>query len=131
MKEGIKMSTHAAIIMKENDVVNGITCNFDGDLNHVGKILKEHYTDKKKVEALILLGNISSLDESIECPEGHTWENPMDGYTVAYTRDRGEPYKKLFNNEFATLRMMEVCSYNYLYEDGKWYLVVNRNKLEL
>jgi hypothetical protein len=71
------MATRSRIaIENENGSVKSIYCHFDGYLSGVGKTLFNHY-DKEKLEKLIELGDISSLEDS---PES----------TVAYCRDRGE-----------------------------------------
>lgn len=53
-------------------------------------ILKEHYNTQEKVDQLLALGDLSALGESPECPEGHTYDTPVDGYCVAFGRDRDE-----------------------------------------
>ena len=71
------MSTRSRIaIENQNGSVTSIYCHFDGYISGVGKTLFNHY-DREKLEKLIELGDISSLDESTED-------------TVAYTRDRDE-----------------------------------------
>jgi hypothetical protein len=123
------MATSASISIVRDNIANGIYCYSNGYVSNTGELLKQFYTDEKKVEELISLGNISVLSESIECPEGHTWENPVEGYTIAYHRDRGQKFKKLFDNyEIDTLRDIQQCSYNYLFEDGEWYLIKNGEK---
>ena len=72
------MSTRSRIaIENQNGSVTSIYCHFDGYISGVGKLLKEYYTTQAKVEELIELGDISSLDESTED-------------TIAYHRDRNE-----------------------------------------
>ena len=57
------MSTRSRIaIENQNGSVTSIYCHFDGYISGVGKLLKEYYTTQAKVEALIELGDISSLD---------------------------------------------------------------------
>jgi len=71
------MATRSRIaIEREDGSVKSIYCHFDGYLSGVGKTLFNHY-DKEKLEKLIELGDISSL------------ENSTEG-TIAYHRDRGE-----------------------------------------
>jgi hypothetical protein len=71
------MATRSRIAIENEDgSVKSIYCHFDGYLSGVGKTLFNHY-DKEKLEKLIELGDISSLEAS---PES----------TVAYCRDRGE-----------------------------------------
>lgn len=67
-----------------------IYCHWDGYPSHNGKLLLENYNTPEKVDALINMGSISILDKSMEAPEGHTFDTPVDGYTIFYHRDRGE-----------------------------------------
>ena len=72
------MSTRSRIaIENQNGSVTSIYCHFDGYISGVGKLLKEYYTTQAKVEALIELGNISSLDMT-------------PSSTITYHRDRNE-----------------------------------------
>jgi len=43
-------------------------------------MLKEHYKDREKVEKLIALGDISSLGEEVDIPNGveHSFEKPHE-----------------------------------------------------
>jgi hypothetical protein len=87
------MSTNSKIgIQLECGKIKSISCHWDGYHAGVGKMLHEHYQDKAKVEKLIALGSISSLEEEVDLPEGikHDFNNPKDDITIAYHRDRGE-----------------------------------------
>src|SRR5208283_537553 len=89
------MSTHSRIAIslqddKGSEYFKYIYCHWDGYLSGVGETLLHHYNSKEKALALIELGNLSALYESIECPEGHTFDNRIKGYTIAYGRDRQE-----------------------------------------
>jgi hypothetical protein len=76
------MSTRSRIaIENQNGSVTSIYCHFDGYISGVGKLLKEYYTTQDKVEALIELGDISSLEMT-------------PASTVAYARDRCEDLHK-------------------------------------
>ena len=70
-------------------MVKSIYCHFDGYPEGVGQFLINHY-DREKTEDLIKLGDISFIRPSIKKPKGHSFETPVEGYTVAYHRDRGE-----------------------------------------
>ena len=72
------MSTRSRIaIEKQDGTVESIYCHFDGYISHNGEILQNYYSTKEKMEKLIELGDISSLENTPE-------------ETVAYHRDRGE-----------------------------------------
>jgi len=104
------MGTRSDIIVHGSDGKwRRIYCHWDGYLEHNGRILFDHYTGPKKVDALVKLGNISSLGEEIgvkhpfDKPRMHLEENGryvdnpayvdhMAKYgrmCTAYIRDRG------------------------------------------
>jgi hypothetical protein len=86
------MATRSRIgIQDESGVVRSIYCHWDGNPNHNGKILQEHYSDRQKLNMLIDLGDISSLGEQVSTDDEHSFSKPKEGVTVAYHRDRGEP----------------------------------------
>lgn len=73
------MSTHASIWMRNSDgKVSGIYCHFDGYLSHVGKILETYYADTEKVKALIDLGDISYLGNTLEIKNGPHVSNDVN-----------------------------------------------------
>jgi hypothetical protein len=118
------MSTRSTIWIKRSELVfEGIYCHFDGYPEFNGKILAEHYNTQEKIEDLIALGNLSSLAKSTECPDGHTFEKPVDGYCVAYGRDRHE------KNQSAVTTYCEANTkqqqYNYLWQDGEWFVTTS------
>lgn len=85
------MATRSSITIENLDGSRrSIYCHWDGYPTGVGKILYDYYNSTEKVNALIDLGAISILAPSIECPEGHSFDSPITGYTIAYHRDRGE-----------------------------------------
>lgn len=61
------------------------------------------------------------MAKSIECPDGHTFDNRIKGYTVAYHRDRGEEFTI---NEFKSLEdaryNINYEAYNYVWDNGRW-----------
>ena len=72
------MATRSRIAIENQDgSVTSVYCHWDGHIETNGVILNNNYNTKDKVEALIELGNLSSLDKTLET-------------TVAYARDRGE-----------------------------------------
>jgi hypothetical protein len=85
------MGTRSRIgIIDKDGSVESIYCHWDGYPSWNGKLLLEHYTTVKKIRGLLALGDISNLAPSIEKPEGHTFDNKIEGYVTAYGRDRGE-----------------------------------------
>jgi len=106
------MATRSRIAIENQDgTVTSIYCHWDGYTNGVGKTLEKWYTTQEKVEALIELGDISSLDMT-----------PTS--TVAYHRDRGEDLEQ---TTFSNIENLFKKGFNsgeeYVYcftKDGKW-----------
>ncbi len=114
------MSTRSTISLQNSDgSIRSIYCHFDGYISHNGKLLNEHYDTIDKINALLDLGSISSLHESTECPEGHTFDRPVKGYCNAYHRDRGED---LVISTYKSRDDIYGEEYNYLFVDGQWYV---------
>jgi len=110
------MSTRSNIgIIAPNGTVEVIYCHNDGYPSYNGKMLLENYKTLAKVRQLIKLGDISSLDmKAGKPPKGHTFDNRIDGYVVAYHRDRGEdlcPARKYKDTKVAKSK----CDNDYLY----------------
>jgi hypothetical protein len=140
------MSTCSKIAVKTENEIKSIYCHWDGYLSNNGKILLNHYTDKEKVLKLIELGDLSLLGKSTDKPVGHSFENRIKGYCVAYHRDRGESnidtcamtYNSLSDliNNFRVF----ICDYLYLfdtkedywkyYNGKKWIKLTKKNTTE-
>jgi hypothetical protein len=66
------MATRSNIgIENENGRVSAIYCHWDGYPEYNGKILKEHYSDRNKLQQLLELGDISSLKEDLDKVEAY------------------------------------------------------------
>jgi hypothetical protein len=115
------MSTNSSVSVKIGDKVKTIYGHWDGYPSWVGRILKESYNSQEKAEALVALGDFSSLDHSIEAPEGHSFDKPIDGYTVFYGRDRGEDdvEAKVYNTIDEAIREYSQ-EFNYFWDGDKW-----------
>ncbi len=115
------MSTNATVTIKNKKGYETIYTHWDGYLKNNGSILLKHYKTAKKVQALIDLGYVSVLRESILCPEGHSFDNPAADCTVFYGRDRGED-EVLADEIQETFEECRKEEFNYLFEDGKWFV---------
>jgi hypothetical protein len=83
------MATRGTIAKLNPDgTVTSIYVHWDSYPDGVGATLAEHYTDPAKLDGLLALGDISFLREEIG--ERHDFNNPTEGWTLAYGRDRGE-----------------------------------------
>jgi hypothetical protein len=116
------MSTRSRIgIELENGKVQSVYCHFDGYVDGVGKVLINHYTDIEKIRKMIFLGDMSSLAESVECPEGHSYENRKEGFSVFYGRDRGETgIHSVTHSEDIWPDYGQ--DYEYLFKGGQWLI---------
>ena len=120
------MATPSRIgIENENGTITSIYCHWDGYPDGVGATLKEHYSNTQKIKILLNLGDISILGEQVATMDEHTFENPKQGVTVAYHRDRGEE-----KNEARTDMSIEQFKnhldedYGYVYtKDGNWLTI--------
>lgn len=117
------MATRSTIAKENADgTITSIYCHFDGYPEGVGETLQEHYTDLAKIDQLLALGDISILAEEIG--EQHDFDNPTEGWTLAYWRDRGEsgsyalPHMDV--DGWLNVRKDSGCEYGYLWKDGEW-----------
>jgi hypothetical protein len=130
------MGTRSRIGVMHGDKCKSVYCHWDGYLDHNGRILLEHY-DSAKANHLVALGDLSSLCKNIEIPDGveHTFEDPADGITTFYGRDRKEN-----GCEFAVdytfeefMKRVDGCGaeYYYIMKDGVWFVGDNYGSSEM
>lgn len=125
-----------------------IYCHWDGSPEYNGKILFEHYQDLEKINQLLDLGDLSSLEAEIGVK--HPFDRPSrftknmkhskaydtfmkrySGMCTAYARDRGEKdtEAKTYANYDLLCAMLEESwtewVYIYRVETGKWYYTNN------
>ena len=104
------MSTRSFVgIMGKDGRVRGVSCNWDGYPEGVGKTLKEHYSDPLKAHCLIGRGSLSALGDTIESSDFYT--------------SKGEALKKHYADSLEDLKQLARdmwAEYLYVYEDGKW-----------
>jgi hypothetical protein len=117
------MATRSTIAKLNPDgTVTSIYCHWDGYPDGVGATLAEHYTDPAKLDGLLALGDISFLREEIG--EQHDFNNPTEGWTLAYGRDRGEDgiVALVHANveEWIGFRRGAACEYGYLWDGTSW-----------
>jgi len=127
------MGTPAIIAIKDGENVTWSSVNYDGYISHTGRMLVEHYNDAERAKALIALGDLSVLDKSIECPEGHSFAHRIEGHTVAYGRDRGETgTEPQTTNSWLMFLIANKNIIRYVFEGDTWYSVrKNHTKLSL
>ena len=135
------MSTRSTIArVLKNGTVKQVYCHFDGYLDGVGKTLKENYTDTKKLDKLLKLGDLSTLGPEIG--RKHSFANPYKYGTVKYyayrekhqttfyARDRGETgtMARVFSSIADYLQYGDCQEFDYvMLADGNWYIQRDNN----
>ena len=116
------MGTRSFIAVTTYTGFKGVYCHLDGYLEHVGRILRQHYTDPAKIAELIEHGDISSL--GAEIGSSHDFENRSEGQTTFYGRDRGVnncgPTSRKTRRAIMNYANRCGCEYFYLFADGDW-----------
>jgi hypothetical protein len=113
------MATRSNIGIRETDgTVKTIYSHWDGYPQHVGRILLAHYRDEESVRALIDLGDISELHETLD-------------KVVAYHRDRGEAKADPIVHETGEFVRGEDYAYVWDVTEGRWYWCEDDNNLKV
>lgn len=118
------MGTQATIARHNEDgTFDTIYLHYDGYTEHAFNILRQHYNTQELVDALIELGDLSSLNERIapDAGEDHTFMSPVRGVTIAYHRDRGEDRARTKAQRVPILTKSECAAYTYVWSNGAWY----------
>jgi hypothetical protein len=111
------MATRCRIaVARPGGAFESIYCHWDGYPSGVGRVLLDHYTDPDKVEALIALGDLSSLGEALG--DRHDFGSPgHPEWCEAYGRDRGEvETHAISSTDLRALQALtQQCGGEYLY----------------
>jgi len=103
------MATRSTIGMRTEDGIRAVYCHWDGYPEGVGETLKVAYATKASVVDLLDLGDISSLDDTLE-------------RSVFYV-DRGEELKiHTFKSSEQWIEWANNCGceYAYLFDGDTW-----------
>lgn len=118
------MATRSTIAIERNDgTVAQIYCHWDGYLSHNGEILLNSYKTPEKIEQLIALGDLCSLNPEIG--EKHDFNEPNREWCTAFQRDRGETgcSARTYRNTLYFLKQGSFEEFNYIFRKGAWYLI--------
>lgn len=102
------MATRAWIAVHDDDGYHQIYSHWDGYPSHLGKVLSENYNTYEKAMEIIMLGDVSSVDVTLDKCE-------------FYARDRGEELNPA--RLYPTLEeLKQDFSEEYLYVlyEGSW-----------
>jgi hypothetical protein len=121
------MSTNSTVaVVHTNGTVSQIYVHWDGYIEAAGKCLFENYATLEKVEALVALGNLSSLEARLapDDDETHNFVDSADNVCVAYARDRGEEDQQA--EVYASIDELDSQGrseeYDYMFADGQWFV---------
>jgi len=128
------MATRSRIgLMLEDGTIKHSYCHFDGYPNGVGNTLVENYFEVEKVEELLSFGDMSFLAPKVT-PDGiHNFNNPEQGVTVFYGRDRAETDVDSVTtpmDEYLSVKYSSCIDYQYVFTGGNWWVYDNNDKTE-
>jgi len=118
-------------IIDKNGNITSTYVHYDGYPQGVGKTLKKHYNGAKTKQLLKIAGKdgVSALYKDIKGGKDHSFENPQDGQTIFYGRDRGESRGDMLEKgntsnikKYISSVQSAGAEYVYLYDmnDKKW-----------
>lgn len=120
------MSTSASITAKlSNGRWASVYVYCDGYISHTGAILANHYATQERVDLLMALGDLSQVGPYVGCPDGHTFEKPVEHYCIAYHRDRGEKLSLSISDSprMAWKNGPNSQRYDYFWNGAHWWLI--------
>lgn len=119
------MATRSTIALEYADgTVDMVYCHWDGYLEHNGRILRDYWSNPFKLQRLIDLGDLSSLDFDIG--EQHEFGETTTGCTF-YGRDRGESdiSARRFKDFDDYVKNAQFEEYNYILTREEGWLVAD------
>ena len=101
------MSTRSIISVNLDGQVFTAYCHFDGYVAGVGETLVNHYNSLELARALVLGGDMSSVEETLAGIRRYT--------------DGGSKYRCVSDSQFVPGLYDLGHDYEYLFKDGVWY----------
>lgn len=121
------MATRSFIGKQNSDgSIEYIYCHYDGYPSNNGVILQEHYTSEEKVDALLGLGDLSSLGPELgEKQNFGDRSTQKDEWCLAYGRDRNDnkaavKAKRVANMKEYLNESGMYIDYAYVFNNGEW-----------
>lgn len=131
------MGTHAYIGFEKADhTIEASYVHWDGYPQHIAPLLLNFYNATEKVQELVALGGLSTLHEKVapDPDKPHSFEAPQENVTVAYHRDRQEPWEINKPNLYTSRKDFLDASktaFFYLWSNNQWLLYVGQDFVEL
>lgn len=103
------MATRSNIgVLQDDGTIKAIYCHWDGDPEHVGATLANHYDSHEKASELIALGDISSLSTTLELTAEAVYKGEDKQGTQARTFKNADEWREYASEQWA--------EYLYLYQ---------------
>lgn len=121
------MSTQCGIAIKTEEGYKTIYCHHDGYPSYMFKMLTENYNSEELAKKLVNLGDASFIDKFLEpVTDRHTFDNPEEGVSVFYHRDRNEDWSRNQPYIYKTKqKLRSVFYYAYVFDKGRWVMISN------
>ncbi|TQR27433.1 hypothetical protein [Campylobacter sp. MIT 97-5078] len=125
------MSTRSNIGYVEDGKAKVVYCHSDGYLEWNGKLLFKHFNSLEKAKEIVVLGDLSFLEEKLYPSDGieHSFDKRESGVTVACHRDRGEEleineYEVSKTNPLEDLKKLNsfTIEYVYIFYQNQWWV---------
>ena len=114
------MSTHCGIAIKTEQGYKTIYCHHDGYPSYMYEMLTKNYNSEELATKLVSLGDASYIEAKLEPTGAHSFDNPEEGVSVFYHRDRGEPWVDVAPQLLTKEQLRSHYYYCYAWEDGMW-----------
>jgi len=145
------MSTRSLIAIESDNKIKSVYVHWDGYLKKNGVVLQENYTTQAQVEALIELGDISSLGPTVgtkhpfslydhikDAPNLEKEQEMKDDFnnqyasmTTYYSRDRDdkdvEPQTFATPTEAVNANLAADIEFAYLFSNNEWLVASDEN----
>lgn len=125
------MSTRASIaIFRPNGEIEHIYVHWEGQPSAgIGSTLIDHHNSEERASDIVALGDLSFLGRHLVPEEGksHSAAHPLPGVTIAYHRDRKEPWEETKPQRSASIstwasqRIDDGCEHLYIWRDDHWW----------
>ena len=108
---------------ESNGSIVAIYCHWNGYPDNNGNLLLNYWTNELKINALMKLGNLSSLGKEIGSKQDFNRPTDTD-WCLAYGRDRRQTKQNAVKldslDDFVEYTKSCGADYAYLWEEGNW-----------